>query len=546
MFIGPYLRFIEGSRNSSLLSAFYTLNKEKFDEGAVEINNKVHTKLELFYDVIRISSALWGIGFDSEKILGIATPNLYEGVVLTFSANLLGGKVFYLDEKALELDLKRVEVDYLLVSNKSKKELTQLGKKLQKTITFIVVKGKDDRYFPRPNMLSFTELKEIGEYNEANFFNQDITYPKEKDLIFLQTSGSTSGVPKILPFKNESLYAFLKDVQASAGATANDRKEKKALIIVPYGIPYGWTMTFANLLIGNRVCFVEETTPEAIGKYYKLKPTYIYGTPLILNCFIEATPKFADLSSLERFYASGFSISEDAFKEGEKYLREHNCRGQLCNNYGVGEGLCVGTTSDDVSHKPNTSGKFYKLSEWVIVDEDMNEVGEGEVGEILLSSATLCNGYYNNPEETKASFISFRGKTFFKTGDFASKDSEGYVTIVGRKKRFYQPLGAKNKVNPETIEKALYEGGEVEKCGVAIYSPNEKYEASMAFVVLKDEKKSSKVTSDTLMNKLKTRLQDYQLPEKIIIIKELPLRSSGKIDYEQLESMCYLYQTKPL
>ena len=529
----------------NMFGTFLLVNSKRLEETAVIQGDSSHTKGELKNDVWTMIKGLAGIKIHPGDVMVISAPNSYEGIVLTLAANASGIKVVYENSVGTEAQLHETLMSHganvLVTTDKTVAYAINLFETTTELRAVIDLSrkgvGKGIKYELGRKYVTYDWLK-----NVANASKLDVTSLVrrhlfgKKDAIFLQTSGSTAGVPKYPVFTNENVFAALMYAKNSTGTNMNDAEVKKVLCILPYRLPYGWMTIFVNLLGGNPVELATGASPEDIGRYYLSKPSYIYGTPLIFRNFMDNTPGDADLSFLKAFFVSGFSISEEWYKEGIDYLRSHNSDAEIRNNYGIGEALCIGTASDGVPHREGTSGKFYVGPEWVIVDEDLKEVPYGVKGEALLRSKSLFSHYFKDEEATKNAFVEYQGKKYYRTGDYVSLSEDGYVTFYGRKKRFYQPLGATDKVNCETIEKALLSFPSlVKECAVVIFSPDGSHETSRAFVVTQ---KLSNASPEVLMKCLRSKLLDYQLPVGITLLDKLPLMESGKVDYKKLETMC--------
>ena len=100
-------------------------------------------------------------------------------------------------------------------------------------------------------------------------------------MVYLKTSGSTSGKPKTLPFSNRAIFAALIYAANSTGTKTRDESVTRALCNAPYQHGYGWMPMFVNIMGGNPVILAGATAKDVAGDY-KLKPSYIYGTPLTL------------------------------------------------------------------------------------------------------------------------------------------------------------------------------------------------------------------------------------------------------------------------
>ena len=138
----------------NLLNLFQYLNKGSFEKPIVEIGEEVHTKEDLRTDALILAKGLISFGLKKGAAIGIATPNLYEGVAMTFAANAVGMKVFFLNEEILDVELARVKIDCLLLCNKSETELKELS--CDKFMISIVVQKKRQEFFSGTNnILSF-------------------------------------------------------------------------------------------------------------------------------------------------------------------------------------------------------------------------------------------------------------------------------------------------------------------------------------------------------------------------------------------------------
>ena len=322
--------------------------------------------------------------------------------------------------------------------------------------------------------------------------------------------------------------------------TTNDEVLKKGLSILPFNHPYGWMMIVANIIGGNHIELVPSESLEKIGEWYKYQANFIYGTPQILRELIDKTPASADLSPLKAFFSAGLKTEEELFNQADSFFHAHGSNAEVRNNYGMGETLCIGTTSDGVPHRAGTCGKVYPGLELYIVDEALNEVKYDEPGEILVWSESTVTHYFGDDEATQKSFITYHGKTFFRTGDIGSLSTDNYLTLLGRKKRFYQPRGAFDKVNCETVETALDALDSVRENAVAIYTLPDGSESGAAFVVLVDGVPSSNATRERILTSLGECLRAFELPTKIVFVRQLPLLSSGKIDYPSLTEIANL------
>ncbi|MER7494604.1 acyl-CoA synthetase [Streptomyces pharetrae] len=153
-----------------------------------------------------------------------------------------------------------------------------------------------------------------------------------------------------------------------------------------------------------------------------------------------------------------------------------------------------------------------------VVDEDGKDVPDGTPGEIVYRSPQLCEGYWDKPEETAAAFRD----GWFRSGDLAVRDADGYFTIVDRVKDVINSGGV--LVASRQVEDALYTHDGVAEAAV-VGLPDEKWiEAITAFVVPRGEP-----TEEELIAHARERLTPFKAPKRVVFVDALPRNASGKI-----------------
>ena len=521
----------------SMFATFMKINGEHLDEVAIEADGKIYTKQMLKDDIVRFAGLLLEKGIKAGDKIMIVTPNSYEGIVANFGANAIGVAVAIvepIDEANLrpcydELEMHRPKAVLLYDSVAIRASaILQLSDVEHLWVAKPVDSYTESRYGFR-NALDSSRfvLSEVMSEIERHSIST-----KDDPMLYLKTSGSSSK-PKTLPFSNRAIFASLIYTANSTGIETRDETVRKALHQASYYHGYGWMPLFLNILGGNPVCLAG-SAPADIASYYKFKPSRIYGSPLTLRQFMESTPDNADISMLTEFYCAGAALHEEDYDRGLGWFSAHNCQAKILNNYGISEALCIGTTNDRVSHISGTFGKFFVGPEWLIVDGNGDEVKYGEVGEVMVSAASLCQGYFGDEELTKKHFIQKDGKTFFKTGDFLSLREDGYVSFIGREKRFFIAEGVFEKVNCETVEDAISKL-EIVYQNAVIVTPDET--GAKAFIALVEGIPAGETTMEELKRDLRKLLKSYQMPREVVFVDKIPMMESGKVNYRLLETM---------
>ena len=155
------------------------------------------------------------------------------------------------------------------------------------------------------------------------------------------------------------------------------------------------------------------------------------------------------------------------------------------------------------------------------------EVPLGEKGEICIAGPQVMKGYWRKPAETAATFVG----EFFRTGDVAYMDSDGFTFIVDRIKDLILCSGF--NVYPRRIEEAIYEHPAVEEVTVIGVPDPYRGEAPKAFVKLRVDHHA---TAEEIMEFLKPRISKIELPAKIEFREELPKTLIGKLSKKELKA----------
>jgi acyl-CoA synthetase (AMP-forming)/AMP-acid ligase II len=153
-----------------------------------------------------------------------------------------------------------------------------------------------------------------------------------------------------------------------------------------------------------------------------------------------------------------------------------------------------------------------------ILDADGNELAIGEVGEVAIRGANVTRGYHKNDAANAAAF----SNGWFRTGDYGTVDSAGYVTLVGRLKELINRGG--EKISPVEVDEALISHPGVKEA-VAFAVPDEKYgEAVAAALVLHDG-----VAVEDVLTYARGRLASFKVPTTVHVVSEIPKTATGKV-----------------
>jgi len=168
-----------------------------------------------------------------------------------------------------------------------------------------------------------------------------------------------------------------------------------------------------------------------------------------------------------------------------------------------------------------------------VVDPDtLRELSPGEVGEIIAHGPQVFEGYWNKPEANAQCFVEVDGKRFFRTGDLARMDEDGYYFLVDRLKRMINASGF--KVWPAEVEAVFYKHPAIQEAVVIAKKDDRRGETVKLMVVLRDAYKG-KVTEGDIIEWARANMAAYKVPRYVGFLDAMPRSGTGKIQWRALQ-----------
>jgi len=343
----------------------------------------------------------------------------------------------------------------------------------------------------------------------------------EDTWILIYTSGTT-GRPKGVLRSHESHIAFYLINAVDFGFTEHDI----CLNIMPLCHINSTFFTFTFTYIGGSAYIHPARSfraDEILEIIEREKITFISLIPTHYSLILKASDeaKKRDVSSIRKLLCSSAPVS----KEMKLAIMDFFPGVELYEAYGSTEAGIVTVLKPEYQLKKLGSIGFESLgTDFVkILDEEGNEVGVGEVGELYSRGPMLFDGYYKMPEKTAASF---RGE-WFTARDMAMRDEDGFYIFVNRKDDMIITGG--EHVYPSEVEKVISTHPEVLDVGV-VGLPHEKWgEAVTAFVIPRDP--DNPPAEEEIIEFCRGKMAGYKRPKAVYFItqEEMPRTGSGKI-----------------
>jgi acyl-[acyl-carrier-protein]-phospholipid O-acyltransferase/long-chain-fatty-acid--[acyl-carrier-protein] ligase len=247
------------------------------------------------------------------------------------------------------------------------------------------------------------------------------------------------------------------------------------------------------------------------------KPTLMVGTPSFFWGYLKKSEP-GDFKSL-RLMVAGADKCPDALREG--YMNKHGVT--LLEGYGATETSPVISVNSHEFNRPGSTGKVIPGVQVRLVNfETGEECKTREVGKIFVKGDSVMKGYYDDPDLTADALVD----GWYNTGDMGFFDEDNYLWHAGRFKRFAKIGGEMvSLVKVEnTLEKFVPSGV---SCCVVEVSDEKKGSYIVATV-------SAEVNKTEILRKMMNELPIIALPRQFIVIKELPMMSTGKIDFRSV------------
>ena len=472
------------------------------DATAIAINGQHLPYAALLGAAAKVAGALRASGIEPGDRVALILPNVPAYPVTFWGALLAGATVVPMNPL-----LKAGEIEYFFSDSGAK-------------VAFVWPDFADQARAGAANTgTTVIECDAMGPVGDALTDGEPISQPTERadddTAVILYTSGTT-GRPK----GAELTHANLRLNAERCSTVILDLHSDDVLMgCLPLFHVFGLVVgMIAATRVGAALALIPRFDPKAaIDVIDGEKVTVMLGVPTMYAAILHH-PEADQLSARTlRTCASGGSAMPLEVMRG--FEEAFGC--VVLEGYGLSETSPVASFNlPDRERKPGTIGVAIPGCEMRCVDEQGQEVAVGEVGEIAIRGDNVMKGYWGKPEATAEAIPD----GWFRTGDLATMDDEGYFTIVDRKKDMILRGGM--NVYPREVEELLYTHPDVLEVAVVSVPHPELGEDVGAAVALKP---GAQVTPEQLSEWAKERIAAYKYPRHVWVVEELPKGPTGKI-----------------
>jgi benzoate-CoA ligase len=349
---------------------------------------------------------------------------------------------------------------------------------------------------------------------------ENYTAPTTRDdmCFWLYSSGST-GKPKGTVHAQASLR-LTDELYAgpTLGLKDSDVCYSVAKLFFAYGL--GNAMTFPMSVGATTVLLDERPTPDSVTALLKQHPvTVFYGVPTFYAAFL-ASPGAPQKSEVKfrRCVSAGEALPEDV---GRRWSEKYGC--DILDGIGSTEMLHIFLSNRPGKVKYGTTGLPVPGYDLKLIDDEGQQVAQGEMGELLIRGPSSAIMYWNNRAQSRRTFMG----EWTRSGDKYRQDEDGYYVYCGRNDDMLKVSGL--YVSPFEVEGALQTHDDVLECAVVAWLDGDGLIKPKAFVVLKAQDKACDELARLLQDHVKTRLAPFKYPRWIEFRAELPKTATGKI-----------------
>jgi 2,3-dihydroxybenzoate-AMP ligase len=344
------------------------------------------------------------------------------------------------------------------------------------------------------------------------------------DVALFLLSGGTTGMPKLIP-RTHADYLYNARESATVSRLTN---ESRILIALPaeHNFPLACPGLLGALLTGARVVFCQSTKPADLAQIInRERVTHLPCVPAIAIGLLDLPA--AELNSLQVITVGGQRLQEHTARSLKRAFPNLAVQQVL----GMAEGLLCYTRLDDSENVAfKTQGRALSPGDEIrIVDNDGIDAAPGKVGELWCRGPYTIRGYYRAPERNREAFSS---DGYYRTGDLVRLDPSGNLVVEGRIKDLINRGG--EKISAEEVEAHLIAHPAIDAAAVVAMPDEMLGEKACAYLALRPGE-----TLDLAMMRtfLAARgVAQYKWPERVELVRELPLTNVGKIKKSELRA----------
>lgn len=464
----------------------------------------------------RIAAALIRKGIKKGDRVAIALTNSPE-IVFCYYACFKNGAIAV----PINTRLKAAEIKYILNHCQPKICISQADifpeiKPIEQQIPSI------QSYFLVDDPEAFAGVRQFRELIESDADKIELPRVDPKDAATILYTSGTTGRPKGVIHTHRSLEL----TAAYHAEQVNLTRADICGVVSPlYCLGGSALQMIPALSVGATLVIIPRSDPAVVlQNLQQHRVTHFAGMPVLFNALVNHPNAGAYNLDALRICIGGGDVISIALQQ--RFAKLFGV--EITDGCGMSE-VVPYTLNPQAKNRVGSIGKAALGMKLRLVDDRLRDVDRGQVGEILVRSDGMMKGYWHDREATAAAF----SDGWLRTGDLAWMDEEDYYWFVGRKKDIIIRGGS--NISPLEVEEVLYQHPAVREAAV-IGLPDPTWgESIRAFVALRA---GHSATKTELREFVSARIAAYKVPETIVLLRELPKGSTGKIHRQSLRDRC--------
>ncbi|HEY0403998.1 MAG TPA: long-chain fatty acid--CoA ligase [Blastococcus sp.] len=449
---------------------------------------------------LRVAASLQSRGVEPGDRVGMVLPNVLSFPIVFYGALMAGAAVVPMNPL-----LKAREVEYYLRDSGAR--------------IVIAAEQSAEPVAEAAGTVGIEAMTVGPVMPDALMADEVLTAPVDRadddTAVILYTSGTT-GQPKGAELTHAGLSSNARTTQETL---LEGTPDDVIMGCLPLFHVFGLTCSLnAGVLAGSSLTLIPRFDGgKALSVVERDGVTVFQGVPTMFSAMLHSPDAGStDVSSLRLCVSGGSAMPVEVMRSFEETF---GCI--VLEGYGLSETSPVASFNHPhAERKPGSIGTPIRGVEMRLVDDDGTDVAAGEVGEIAIRGENVMKGYWQRPEDTAKAIPD----GWFRTGDLARQDEDGYFFIVDRKKEMIIRGGY--NVYPREIEEALYEHPAVaEVACIGIRHPDLGEEVAAAVAL----KPGASADPDELKAFVKARVAAYKYPRHVWLVDSLPKGPTGKI-----------------
>jgi long-chain acyl-CoA synthetase len=501
------------------------------DKAALNFYGTEMTFWELRQQALRMANALGAIGVQKGERVGLHLPNCPQYVIAYLATLYLGAIAVNLNAMYTADELKPmikttgmttlITFDIVLPAVRTVCQEVDIPR-------IVVTKVTD--YITGMGVSTSKDLElEEGWHHFSTLMDNssDTRVPRveiaQDDPALIQFTGGTTGIPKGAVLTHANIVAATLQCSLWSGATALIPPERRSVLaVIPYFHVYGniVAMNWAMANCATQILVPRFDLDELMGLLANFEEITFFPTVPTLITVLINHPKATELNLAKKL---GLLNSGAAPMPVELIEQVRDMGIFFSEGYGLSESTSLGISNPVLGlKKVGSIGVPFPDNDVRLVDVDkgVEDVPQGEPGEIIMKGPLIMKEYWNNPEETANQLRD----GWLYTGDIATADEDGYMFIVDRKKDMIIAGGF--NIYPREIDEVLYQHPKVMDAVAVGIHHEYRGETIKAYVVLKP---GETATEDEIMDFCKQKLAAYKTPKLVEFRDALPKSIIGKV-----------------